>query len=120
MDNQQQINDALRQTAHAELIKEQRRQADLPPEARRDEAMEKMMFAAAERAVQKAFQGFTLQSGNRIRISGTGRNITVAYEDAPAVSGKNDPQTIAGGQWYSLTLCDGTTLDVWASNIVPP
>ncbi len=24
------------------------------------------------------------------------------------------------GSWYSLTLCDGTTLDVWATNIVPP
>lgn len=131
----QQFNDQLRQSAHAADIKEQRRKEDLSPEARQSEEMEPKMDAAADRAVQKAFQGFTLQNGNQIRCSGSGKNITVAFEpvsggpgSAPtqgsgggsAGSGGSGGGTSGGAQWYSLTLCDGTTLDVWAQNIVPP
>lgn len=33
---------------------------------------------------------------------------------------QNNNSQQVGGKWYSLTLCDGTTLEVRAQNIVPP
>lgn len=43
-------------------------------------------------------------------------------EAKPFVEITGTPRTPnnSAGEWYSLTLCDGTTLDVWAQNIVPP
>lgn len=67
----QQLNDQLRQHAHAEEI-QARRQA--PEGNDKDAAMREMI----QQEVQAALAAFTIQAGQGITVSGTGRNMTIA------------------------------------------
>lgn len=45
--------------------------------------LEMMIATRVDKALQQAFAGFTIQSGNGIKVSGSGRNITIAAETPP-------------------------------------
>lgn len=109
------IGDTFRQQAHAEQIREQSRQRRMSPEQRDHEkaeaGIERMVANRVAQEVAKILAQFTIQSGNCIKVSGSGRNMTIAWEQpaqtAPGLTGPTE------GEWRSVTDCDNVTFDVW-------
>lgn len=97
------INDGLRQSVHADEIRRRR-------EGQQPSPSDGNMMADLLRRIT-ALEGWrsNLKGRNGIRV-----------EDGEIVFQGKQQTANSEGEWYSLTLCDGTTLEVSARNIVPP
>lgn len=115
----QQLNDQLRQRAHAEEQKLKLEGRRLTPEDRQAKEAEAKMRSIATAAAEAAIRSLTIQNGQNVTISGSGRNITIGANlvDPNAQNGQGGA---AAGIWQSMTDCDGNTFDVWVRNIQPP
>lgn len=73
------------------------------------------------------FDSLTIKQGQRINISGQGKNITITATDQNSgAAGAGDGSSPGGddsykeGSWQSFTDCDGDSFDVWTRDFTPP
>ncbi len=78
MDTLEQLNDQLRQQAHAGKVASSRAMQRLSPEERQQADLDNKIQRMVEQAIMTAFQGVTIQAGAGIVVSGTWPNLTIA------------------------------------------
>lgn len=123
MDPLQKLNEDLRQRAHAEKVEARTAERRQTPEQRANAALEatvgRIVDAKVNAAIVAYMAGFSIQAGQGITSSGTGRNITIGSQNAPNQTNGQGPNSGAG-VGYDLELCDGTVIKVVVLNVTPP
>lgn len=80
----------------------------------------------SEKLDKTELDSFTIKQGQRVSVSGTGRNISISADDqtgngaAAAGDGSGGDDSFKEGYWKPFTDCDGDSFESWVREFTPP
>lgn len=117
-DSLKSFNDGIRQSAHADAIRNRRAERDMSPEQRAQSQLESLITKIATSVATAIVSKITIKTTGtgQLSQSGSGLNITLNLSIPAAPL-----QPINVGKWSdTITDCDGNTFEVWIRNFTPP
>lgn len=121
-DSLKSFNDGIRQSAHADAIRNRRAERDMSPEQRQQSQLEAIVTKIATAVTTAIISKLTIKTTGTggLTSSGSGLNLTLQL-NMPAAPIQPVNGGMGDGQWSdTITDCDGNTFEVWIRNFTPP